>query len=96
MGIAGKTLNPYQGLKLLTIDLLNLHICRKNPKSLSGIETCWTTANIAYTSRKNPKSLSGIETRELVALGYGRVESRKNPKSISGIETSFVAFRATK
>jgi len=38
--IAGKTLKPYQGLKLLVCRGLNLKIqSRKNPKTLSGIET---------------------------------------------------------
>ncbi len=38
---AGKTLNPYQGLKRLGFRFsgARLVVCRKNPKSLSGIET---------------------------------------------------------
>jgi len=63
LGGAGKTLNPYQGLKLFLYWRRRLDLRGKNPKPLSGIETSSANTLPSGTmSGKNPKSLSGIET----------------------------------
>jgi len=86
---AGKTLFPYQGLKLQD---LQDYACewgsRKNPISLSGIETNAPSNQRGGStqSRKNPISLSGIETR-LEPKRQMVEKRRKNPISLSGIET---------
>ena len=63
-------------------------LCRKIPKTLSGIETSkCRDAESDYCCRKIPKTLSGIETQVIDAcLKYGYC--RKIPKTLSGIETS--------
>jgi len=102
--LAGKTLFPYQGLKLQGLDALQArayiytragtcrrgYVRRKNPISLSGIETIRFDASFGVRismGRKNPISLSGIET-ELMNLMGKRIHRRKNPISLSGIETA--------
>ena len=61
---------------------------RKQPKTLSGIETNFTIGGDRPPKcRKQPKTLSGIETRILSYLATFTV-SRKQPKTLSGIETA--------
>ena len=51
---AGKTLNPYQGLKLGRYAGGAFHSRRKNPKSLSGIETGWGAPARKYSAPEKP------------------------------------------
>ncbi len=66
ISVVAKTLKPYQGLKQGRRQQANdLTYCRKNPKTLSGIETSLRQRlenQLVVSSHKNPKTLSGIET----------------------------------
>ena len=65
-GFAGKNLKPYQGLKLLPSNPLNLSgigESRKKPKTLSGIETLnlQLHATPPPTAGKNLKPYQGLK-----------------------------------
>ena len=68
-------------------DLKKFPRSRKQPKTLSGIET--TPNSDMYSPRprrKQPKTLSGIETPQRCKLSVD-LDVRKQPKTLSGIET---------
>ncbi len=59
----GKTLKPYQGLKLtIEFPVENFPDSRKNPKTLSGIETVGLSLlRLVFPCRKNPKPYQGLK-----------------------------------
>jgi len=63
-----------------------MSVGRKQPKTLSGIETRTASSNNSANSRKQPKTLSGIETGSSTTEAY-LGQRRKQPKTLSGIET---------
>src|SRR6476469_6265112 len=61
---------------------------RKQPKTLSGIETQTEPSRVGYSSAgNNLKPYQGLKQRLCLALFY-LLDGRKQPKTLSGIETT--------
>ena len=62
--------------------------CHKNPKTLSGIETCLQLSlqKSSLLRHKNPKTLSGIETEMLLMRCDIRQLRAKTPKPYQGLK----------
>ena len=90
----GKTLKPYQGLKLYRICQMLEQSSRKNPKTLSGIET-WELLFLPewWTRRKNPKTLSGIETIK-ISVTFLPSSVGKTLKPYQGLKPLITSFKS--
>jgi len=74
-------------LKLALIDKRSHPISRKNPKTLSGIETQQQIMlSLKPKSRKNPKTLSGIETQGIGSQIGSILSAGKTLKPYQGLK----------